>query len=79
MRNVTVFLFLIIGIVIGIVFLQVFLSKKENKWFGLVLPIISFLFSFIPLSNMAAFQIVSPVNGNVFFPMIAIFLVYNIP
>ncbi len=79
MRNVTIFLFLIIGIVIGIVFLQIFLSKKGNKWYGLVLPIISFLSSFIPLSNIAAFQIVSTVNGNVFFPMIATFLVYNIP
>ena len=36
----------------GIILLQIFLSKKENKWPGLMLPIISFLFGLIYPLNM---------------------------
>lgn len=37
----------LIGILatVGIVLLQFFLSKKSNKWYGLVLPLIFFAFS----------------------------------
>lgn len=34
-------------IIIGIVLLQIFFSKKQNKWLGFILPIIFFLFSLI--------------------------------
>jgi len=29
----------------GVILLQIFLSKKENKWAGLILPILNFLLS----------------------------------
>ena len=32
---------------IGVIWLQLFLSKQENKWLGLILPGISLLFSLI--------------------------------
>lgn len=32
-------------IIVGGIFLQIFLSKKENKWLGLILPIITLTFS----------------------------------
>lgn len=32
-----------VAILAAIVLLQVYLSKKENKWFGLILPIIYFV------------------------------------
>ncbi len=32
-------------LLIGTVLLQIFLSKRESKWPGLVLPIISFIFA----------------------------------
>ena len=32
----------------GAVLLQVFLSKKGNKWLGLILPIMNIMFSLIP-------------------------------
>ena len=36
-------LYLVYGVPLtGIIFMQIFLSRKENKWLGLVLPIISF-------------------------------------
>ena len=38
----------------GVIALQVFLSKRENKWPGLVLPIMSLLFSLLYPLNMTA-------------------------
>jgi len=41
---------IIMGIFLpGIIILQIFLSKRENKWLGLILPIISVLFSIMTL------------------------------
>lgn len=36
---------IILFVILGCIWLQVFLSMKENKWFGLILPSISFLYS----------------------------------
>ena len=38
---------ILIGIIFlaGIIILQIFLSKRENKWFGLILPIINVISS----------------------------------
>ena len=33
----------------GPIVLQLFLSRKENKWFSLILPIISVIISLIPI------------------------------
>ncbi|MFT5872161.1 MAG: hypothetical protein ACI8WT_001089 [Clostridium sp.] len=42
-----IFLMILISIMflIGIFILQIFLSKRENKWLGLILPIINVIFS----------------------------------
>lgn len=34
-------------ILAGIIILQIFLSKKDNKWLGLILPIFTFIFSLL--------------------------------
>lgn len=34
-------------ILVGAIFLQIFLSKRSNMWLGLILPIISFSISII--------------------------------
>ena len=59
---VSVVLVFMLGILAGLVVLQLFLSKKESKWPGLVLPIISF-----GVSVMAALGVVlfSAVTGTV--------------
>ena len=51
--NLFILLIIVAGIIGGIVALQIFLSEKESKWPGLVLPIIAFSFSF-----MVAFVVV---------------------
>lgn len=45
---------LILAFYAGIVFLQIYLSKRENKWPGLILPVIAFIISFVVPLNMVA-------------------------
>ena len=49
------FLFFLLAILVGAVVLQVYLSKKESKWPGLVLPTITFALSLLVVIGMAAF------------------------
>ena len=41
----------------GIIALQVYLSKKESRWPGLIMPLVSFGFSLITLFGMAIFTV----------------------
>ena len=51
--NISIALLIILILVVGFVVLQVFLSRKENKWLGWILPALSFLNSIvIGLGNM---------------------------
>lgn len=69
--------FVVLLFIAGVIWLQIFLSKRENKWPGLVLPIISFLFgSFYPLNMMAPS---GGVNSGFIFQMIMVWLLGNIP
>lgn len=70
----------LIGLVLilaGVIWLQIFLSKKENKWLGLFLPLISLLgatgmtFSVIILESMSGWE--------VFTLLASAFLMGNIP
>lgn len=45
---------LVLAFLTGIILLQIFLSRTEHKWPGLILPIISFLFGFLYPFNMSA-------------------------
>lgn len=51
MKNV-LFLF----VVALVVWLQIFLSKMKNKWLGLILPILSFIYSLIMVSGIVVFE-----------------------
>ena len=51
MINVIVF----IALLVGMIFLQIFLSKKQNKWFGLILPLICLMFSLMAVLGSTAF------------------------
>ena len=49
------FLMFLVAIPVGGIFLQIYLSKKESKWYGLILPSIPFCLSLIALLATAAF------------------------
>ena len=54
----------------GLIVLQIFLSKKENKWFGLILPGLCFTVALFSLVGMLLFSAASStthvmVNGEI--------------
>ena len=51
-RVIWVTLIVLVVFVVGGILLQIFLSKRESKWPGLVLPAISFLWSLLYLFNL---------------------------
>ncbi|MBU9721291.1 MULTISPECIES: hypothetical protein [Bacillaceae] len=65
-----ILLTIVLVVIVGTVLLQIFLSKKENKSFGLILPMISVFFSIIVVLNL-----LSPTFAEV----LVTFLLANIP
>ena len=64
----------ILPFLIGLVVLQVFLSKRESKWPGLILPLLSFLYSLVMALSAAAY------NGGIpWGPILASLILGNIP
>ena len=73
-----VFLVILLAVPIGSIFLQIYLSKKENKRLGLILPLITFLFSLISLMGMAVYVDGQPIPGAVW-GAVYTFILMNIP
>ena len=55
----------------GTVLLQIFLSKRESKWPGLVLPAIAFLYSLLMVLNVTAMESARAVIAAVLSALIA--------
>ena len=67
------FIFLLV-FVAGSVLLQIFLSKRESKWPGLILPLLSFLYSLVMALSAVAY------NGGIpWGPILASLILGNIP
>ena len=77
MANATVALFLVLVLLVGGVFLQIFLSKKNSKWFGLILPAITFLYSLLMVLGLVVYDGMS--GGEIFILIASTFLLNNIP
>ena len=76
MEDLSKLLFLIIFLA-GIIVLQIFLSKRVNKWLGLILPIISIMFSILTVLGLAVYDNQS--TAEIIFQLIMVFLLSNIP
>ena len=61
----------------GIVLLQIFLSKRQNRWTGLILPGICFIYSLMAVLGYSAF--VDQSTRDLAFQVFSIFLTCNIP
>jgi len=74
----SIIMFILIGlpIITGLVFLQIFLSKMQSKWPGLVLPGCSIFLSLIAGFGFLLYTIA---GARVFISAIAIFVLFNIP
>lgn len=56
MINIIIALLIFLLFAGGIVWLQIFLSKKNNKWFGLILPFICLMFSLLIVLNISTYN-----------------------
>ena len=75
MRFAIVNILLVLVLCVGGIVLQIFLSKKESKWLGLILPIITFGFSLLFVLNVA--NIGEP--STVIVTVVSTLLLLNIP
>lgn len=64
-------------ILVGAVLLQIFLSKRRNKWLGLLLPCICFGYSLLMVFAMVAYAAMSVRQILTLF--VSTFLIANIP
>ena len=75
MRNVAIVLgFGMLVFVVGGILLQIFLSRRESRWPGLILPLLSFLYSLV-----MAFSAVAYNGGIPWGPILASLILGNIP
>ena len=77
MENTVIIILLFFIVVAGAIALQVFLSKKQNKFIGLILPTIALLFSLIMVLNVVFEETMT--NWQVFFTLFSTFFIGNIP
>lgn len=74
MQRVTIVLIFTLALLAGMILLQIYLSKRESKWPGLVLPILSFVISFLYPLNMAI-----PSVGGFIIALLWGWIIANIP
>ena len=74
MARVAITLVFVLALLVGGVFLQIFLSKREHRWPGLILPLLSFLYSLLMVCSAVAY------NGGIpWGPILASLVLGNIP
>lgn len=69
--------FIFIAFLGGIILLQIFLSRAESKWPGLIFPGISFLFSIFGVLGMAVYRVQTTLE--VIIQTFFAFMYFNIP
>lgn len=77
MAKATIALFVVLILLAGGIFLQIFLSKKKSRWFGLILPAITFLYSLLMVLGVAVYDGMS--GREIFILIASTFLISNIP
>lgn len=67
-------LILLLVLVGGGILLQIFLSRRESRWPGLVLPLLTFFYSLVMLLSVTAYN-----SGFPWGPVLAVLVLGNIP
>lgn len=64
----------LLALLVGVPLLQIFLSRRESKWPGLILPLLAFLYSLVMALSAVAY------NGGIpWGPILASLILGNIP
>ena len=74
MARVTIMLVLVLVLQVGVILLQIFLSKRESRWPGLLLPLVTFLYSLVMALSVVAYD-----GGIPWVPILASLILGNIP
>lgn len=74
-RTMIAFLVFVLVVLVGGILLQIFLSKRESRWPGLVLPLLTFLWSLLGPLNVTD---TGSVSQNVLLVLVTL-LAGNIP
>jgi len=61
----------------GCIWLQIFLSKRENKWLGLIIPLICLVFAIMTVFSLSLYTNTGIIS--VLATVIPVFLISNIP
>jgi hypothetical protein len=77
MKTIIIVLFVLPILCVGGIWLQIFLSRKESRVLGLLLPALCFLFSLVTLLNVAVTETMTA--WEVFSVLAVAFLLSNIP
>lgn len=66
MPNIAITIIALLLFLAGIVWLQIFLSNSKNKWLGLIIPIIYFMFSLVISLSLPMYMIPqTPVTSTI--------------
>ena len=84
MARVTISLVFLLVLLVGIVLLQIFLSKREGRWPGLILPLLTFLYSLLMVCSAVAYNgeipwgaiLASLILGNI--PTVILLAIYAV-
>ena len=84
MARVTISLVFLLVLLVGIVLLQIFLSKREGRWPGLILPLLTFLYSLLMACSAVAYNgeipwgaiLASLILGNI--PTVILLAIYAV-
>lgn len=74
-NSILVTMLIFFGTIIGMIVLQIFLSRTERRWPGLILPICTLLYALLVCMNVVR---VGSLAETVLF-MALLFLLFNIP
>ena len=84
MARVTISLVFLLVLLVGIVLLQIFLSKREGRWPGLILPLLTILYSLLMACSAVAYNgeipwgaiLASLILGNI--PTVILLAIYAV-
>ncbi len=80
MGNAVLLLIVVLLLLAGSVWLQIFLSTKNNKWLGLIIPLVCFMLSIVIVLSLAMYTASSEITTifSMLVSVIPTFLMFNI-